>query len=202
MFRPSTSTWYINGSRDGLSITQFGLSQDRPVAADYDGDGKTDIAVYRDGIWFMLRSRDGLAISQFGLAEDKPVLGDYDADGKADLAVFRPSNGVWFFFKSSDSTVGGNQFGLSTDLPSPGDYDGDGKNDLTVFRQADHNWYVLPSTSGIFSVTTWGVLPRTRPFPAHWCNRFTVRSSRFEVQSFKTVQSSNFSLSYFLARTS
>jgi cytochrome c peroxidase len=157
VFRPSTSTWYINGSRDGLSITQFGLSQDRPVAADYDGDGKTDIAVYRDGIWFMLRSRDGLAIAQFGLAEDKPVLGDYDADGKADLAVYRPSNGVWFFFKSSDSTVGGNQFGLSTDLPSPGDYDGDGKNDLTVFRQADHNWYVLPSTSGIFSVTTWGL---------------------------------------------
>jgi cytochrome c peroxidase len=159
VFRPSTSTWYINGSRDGLSITQFGLSQDRPVAADYDGDGKTDIAVYRDGIWFMLRSRDGLAISQFGLAEDKPVLGDYDADGKADLAVFRPSNGVWFFFKSSDATVGGNQFGLTTDLPSPGDYDGDGKNDLTVFRQADHNWYVLPSTSGIFHVTTWGLTP-------------------------------------------
>src|ERR1044072_7534225 len=121
VFRPSTGTWYINGSRDGLSITQFGLSQDRPVAADYDGDGKTDIAVYRDGIWFMLRSRDGLAIAQFGLAEDKPVLGDYDADGKADLAVFRPSNGVWFFFKSSDSTIGGNQFGLTTDLPSPGD---------------------------------------------------------------------------------
>jgi cytochrome c peroxidase len=157
VYRPSNGTWYINASRDGVIITQFGLSQDRPVAADYDGDGKTDIAVYRDGVWYLLRSRDGFAAGQFGLAEDKPVVGDYDGDGKADLAVFRPSNGVWFFFKSSDGTVGGNQFGLSADLPSPGDYDGDGRNDLVVFRQADRNWYLLPSTSSVFRVQNWGL---------------------------------------------
>lgn len=39
----------------------WGLGTDVPVAADYDGDGKTDIAVWRgvEGTWYILRSSDG-----------------------------------------------------------------------------------------------------------------------------------------------
>ena len=68
----------------------------------HDGDGKADLAVYRDGFWFILRSSDiaQTAVGWGGLPQDKPMPGDYDGDGKTDLAVYR--EGVWFILRSSD----------------------------------------------------------------------------------------------------
>ncbi len=55
--------------------TQFGLSTDIVVSADYDGDGKTDVAVFQpsNGTWYLQQSKDGFAAYVFGLLDDVPV---------------------------------------------------------------------------------------------------------------------------------
>ena len=50
VFRPSNGVWYIYNLSAGTStIFPFGLNGDKPVAADYDGDGDPDFYVARQG---------------------------------------------------------------------------------------------------------------------------------------------------------
>jgi len=79
-------------------------------------DGKTDQAVYRDGIWYLLRSNAGFAGFQFGLPTDVPAPADYDGDGKSDAAVFR--DGTWYLQQSSNG-ISIQPFGLANDKPVP-----------------------------------------------------------------------------------
>lgn len=152
IFRPTTGDWWTANS-DGVGVQNFGTAADKVVSGDYDGDGRTDIAVFKNvggqGVWSIKRSSDGgVTDAAWGLATDKTVRGDFDGDGRLDYAVYRPSQGVWYVQKSNNT---GNiivQFGLAEDQPAPIDVDGDGKDDIVVFRPSTGIWYWLNSSDG------------------------------------------------------
>ncbi|MET0502941.1 MAG: kelch repeat-containing protein [Candidatus Binatia bacterium] len=138
-----------------------------PAAVDFDGDGISEIGVYRNGEWLIQRSSDGgpIAVGWGGLSQDVQVPADYDGDGKTDIAVYR--DGAWFILRSADGGVTATGWGgLTQDKPLPADYDGDGKADLAVYR--DGNWFVLRSSDGGPTGVGWGGALADVPVPADY----------------------------------
>jgi hypothetical protein len=118
---------------------------------DFDGDGKTDIGIFRPsaGEWWVNRSSTSQTVAaQFGLSSDKVVSGDYTGDGKTDIAFWRPSNGNWFVLRSDDGSFFSFPFGATGDVPVPSDFDGDSKTDAAVFRPSTGTWYIQRSSGG------------------------------------------------------
>jgi hypothetical protein len=119
------------------------------ISGDYDGDGKTDLAVYRGGTWMILLSSTGkeVDIPFGGAANDIPVAADYDGDGKTDPAVYR--GGMWMILLSSTGKEVDMLFGgAANDIPVAADYDGDGRADIAVYRGGW--WYIQQSSLGYF----------------------------------------------------
>jgi hypothetical protein len=185
VFRPSTGMWYWTLAATGYdrnhytsTSSPFGGATDIPLVGDVDGDGMSDLVVWRPstGQWFWLRSSNGWNTSQagsypaFGGMGDVPMLADLDGDGKADLIVWRPSTGMWYWLQSTDSFTVQRQvaFGSGTmgDIPLVADIDGDGKADLAVWRPSNGTFYWLqsrqnfnPSAGGQIAFGTTGDIP-------------------------------------------
>ncbi|HEX8250653.1 MAG TPA: FG-GAP-like repeat-containing protein [Pyrinomonadaceae bacterium] len=152
-----TGTRVINGF---IRTRAYRLTPIRPEnnqVADFDGDGKSDISVFRpaDGDWHLLRSatQDWVPV-HFGAAGDKLAPGDYDGDGRTDLTVYR--GGQWYILESGSGNFRAVSFGLADDVPTPADFDADGRTDFAVYRPSNGYWYYILSSDNLFRAVQFG----------------------------------------------
>lgn len=177
--------WYSLKSTGGVSVTPWGFGgleySDWPVCADYDGDGKTDIAIWREpspnsnpqqASFHILNSGNGTYSTIFwGNSRsnshfDWPARGDFDGDGKEDVAISRRDYGLGktlFYILQSRDGFRLEQFGNLSDIQTVGDYDGDGKTDLAVARPLCHlqpdcqyDFYIKRSSDSAWQVQRFG----------------------------------------------
>ena len=122
---------------------------------DYNGDGTSDIAVFRSpsGLWAI---RDFTRL-YFGGSSDLPQPSDYDGDGTTDIGIFRSSSGLW-----AVHGVTRVYFGAPSDEPVPGDYGGDGTCYPTIFRSSSGLWAIREFTRYYFGASS------DRPVPADY----------------------------------
>ena len=109
------------------------------VAADYDGDGVSDLALFHPetGEWFV-QSINGELLAYgayWGGAGFLTLQGDFDGDGACDFAAYDADSGAWYVSSLEGRIiVFGEVWGGPGWIPVAGDYDGDGAADLAVYE--------------------------------------------------------------------
>jgi uncharacterized repeat protein (TIGR01451 family) len=144
---------YNCGTFTAGSTFPAGTTPDAAAAADFNGDGRPDLAVANDG---GVSIRTGTGNGTFaaganisaGSDPDAVAAGDFNGDGNPDLAVANEgSNDVSVAIGNGDGTFAGAvAYGAGTNprAIAAGDFDRDGRLDLAVANRGSNDVSLLP----------------------------------------------------------
>ena len=188
---PASSYWYFRSTRTGETFAfQWGQTLDVPAPADFDGDGKTDVAVYRwwnfftgdTNEWWVNRSSSGqspvITIYEPGYHKFNR---NYIGDSKAEIGQLYQINIsqiptepclISTFFIGDDV---GNTFrkvvGEACNViptPIPGDYNNDGRSEIAVYDNHTFKVWLPPYYGGYTAPDMIQVLDVDSPVPGDY----------------------------------
>lgn len=142
--------WYVNIHTANFPGGEIrGQVKVANTQLDLDGDGRTNIAVFRQSantIYWLDNITDNLTINEFGSGAGDTFLptNDFDGDGRTDLNLIKIipfiGDGFHSILQTGSNTIRNVQWsnfsGENNDRFVYGDYDGDGKQDIASFRIA------------------------------------------------------------------
>ncbi|MCG8927781.1 FG-GAP-like repeat-containing protein [Lentzea sp. CC55] len=143
----------------------FAVGGEVPVAGDFNGDGKDDIATFTRGeagdVFVALSTGSGFAGTtvkwhdRFGLHGEVVDAGDFDGDGKDDIVTFTRGDAGDVFVSFSDGTKfvqdgwkWHENFAFRTEIPEVGDFNGDGKADIATFTRGGASDVYIAASNG------------------------------------------------------
>jgi hypothetical protein len=169
VFNAGVWSW-INSTTGKAETVTFGASSDKAIAADFDGDSRTDFAIFqpnpndpkRGQFQIMDANTRRVHVEEFGSSRDIPLVADWDGDGRADLTVFTPgvpdAEHATFLFHLSGENVDGSVIlqWKAGDMAALGDYDGDGRTDACLFRPTTGVWLIKRSSDSQLQTVNFG----------------------------------------------
>ena len=183
LFRPDApspnNTFFLRNANTlappANTIAGFGNTGDVGVVGDWDGDGITNIGVFRPNTpagsnTFFLRNTNSLGtgditVGTIGQIGDIPIVGDWDGNGTTTVGLFRPNDppgsNTLFLWNSNtdppgppDITIAG--IGAAGDLPIVGRWTGGAASSIGLLRSND--------PVGLNTFFIWNTLPLTPPY--------------------------------------
>ena len=162
-FDSATATFRLrkgNGPGAQERVVQFGRPGDVPVVGDWDGDGRTDLGVYRpsEHTFYLSIGASGItAIRRRATAGPaaRPLAGDWDGNGVDTVAMFDPETRslLWATSNRPDAEWRETTFSSgSADSPVAGKWGCIGRSDLAFYRAQQGVFLLSPGSATSVSV--------------------------------------------------
>lgn len=144
--------FYLNNSwQSGNADLQFnyGSASDKPLAGDWNGDGKDTIGIRRGNEYFLRNTNSGGGHDhwvKYGRASDQSYIGDWDGNGTDTIGIRR---GNEYHLRNINSNGPAHKiirYGKANDETFVGDWNGDGRTTIAVRR--GNTFYLKNSLSG------------------------------------------------------